>query len=224
MRKTPVYFSISAVLYITVFFSSAHAVSVQSDVLYSGITSSVIPILHGYKVLYQYKPSGTYRLYIVDLAGTNEEVRDNLTKYLWPLDFSGTHAAWITYSGGSGGIPIGGGGGGIGDPGQIPGSGAAYKVELMDIDTKNETKITNDTTYKDFLSMDEQAVIWTDYRHSTASDTFNEIYYSPLNNPSPGRITSTVSYKASVDIHGGKMVWQDYRNAGGGSNADIYFR
>jgi beta propeller repeat protein len=187
----------------------SNAFSVEVEELVTGIATGTTPVISDKTVLYEDFTLGTYRFYTVDVTTkTKTELRNNQTNYLQPYDFCGTHAGWLTYSKGGGG----GGGGNL-----------SYAVQVIDCSSKTVKDIVSDGTYRDFLAMDNQTIIWTDYRHSTAESDFNEVYLSPLGAVAEKRITSTPSYKASLDITDNLMVWQDYRNAGTATtNADIY--
>jgi beta propeller repeat protein len=210
-----------------------------ATVLYENLAVAAAPLLYEKTVLYQGFAGGTYRLYLVDVStGRRAELRNNGTSYLWPIDFGGTRAAWITYSTGSGGggllkaraadYPVGGGGlpidtGGGGGGYPIPIPTAQYRIEAIDVASRTTSTVTSDQSYKDFLAMDKSTVVWTDYRHSTASDTFNEVYMCSATGQNIARVTNAVSFKAGLDVRGNRIVWQDYRNAGSvAANADIY--
>ncbi len=188
---------------------TTHAFSVQVEELVAGISTGITPVLYDGTVLYEDFTLGTYRFYMVDITTkASTELRNNQTNYLQPYDFCGTHAGWLTYSRGGGG----GSGGSL-----------SYAVQIIDCTTKTVKDIVSDGTYRDFMAMDNQTIIWTDYRHSTAESDFNEVYLSLIGTVAEKRITTTPSYKASLDIRGNLMVWQDYRNAGTATtNADIY--
>lgn len=195
--------------------SLVFSITLSTDIIYSNISVNVNPILYGNTVFYEDFALGTYRFYSVDLTSkVRTELRNNVSSYIWPYDFGGSYAGWITSSGGGGG---GGGGGGSGS------GGATYKVQILNTTSKVTTDIMSDAAYKDFMAMDSQFIVWTDFKHTTASDTFNEVYISALNVVNPVRISNTISYKANGDIQGNKIVWQDYRNAKlVNKNADIY--
>ena len=195
------------------FISPLKALTVQVEELYTNISIPTSPIVYGSNVLYEDFSQGTYRFYTIDIISkTKTEIRNNMTSYIFPYDFGGTHAGWITYTGGSGG-------GGM----PVPGGNTSYKIQIINIQSKIVQDVSSDGAFKDFMAMDNQSIVWTDYRHSTTTDTFNEVYLSSITSVNPTRITSTPSYKASGDINGNLIVWQDYRNAGSNStNADIY--
>lgn len=199
-------------------------------VVYDRASIAVIPYLHSGNVVLQDFTQGTYRLKLVNVATRNvTEIRNNMTAYLYPVAFGGTHVAWIGYGSGGGSIPIGGDGGGIGggDIGGsigggdviIPTTGAAYHVMRLDVSSKSEKTVSTDTAYKEFVAADGGKVAWTDYRYFSAGDTTVELY---LYNGSESRITQKQGYKSWPHIRGNRVVWQDYRNAGSTKNADIY--
>ncbi len=184
--------------------TASEAVSVQEEVLYSEPPSYVEPYLSGNNVLYQASLNGTYRLFLVDTeTGSSSEIRNNSTNYLYPLDFAGNHISWMDYSGYE--------------------TAYTFTPVVFDISSETTSEIKSDNSYKEFPAIDNNAIVWADYSHSTSSDTFNEVYYSEISNIDPVRITSVSSYKASLDIDDNIIVWSDYRNAETDtSNGDIF--
>ena len=192
----------------------AFALSVQVSTLFKpGIATT--PLLYDSKVCIEDFVQGSYRLRLVDASsGTAQELRNNMTAYLWPLAYGGTHAAWIGYSTGSGG------------PGGDPATGGipiSYYVQTINATSKTELKVADNIYYIERLAAAANRVAWTDYRYFTASDTTVEIYLYDFSSGSQKRITSQKGYKSAPYIMGNQIVWQDYRNAAADpKNADIY--
>ena len=185
---------------------------------------AALPYIAGARVLYQGYAGGNFRLYLYDIASQQRsELRDNRTNYLYPLDFGTEHAAWITYASSTfnGGI-----GGLLRTTGPMPviPINVEYRIDMIDIASKTTRTVSTTGAYKEFVAADALSIIWTDYTHSTTSDTFPEIYRYTHAGGEVSRISTHVSYKADIDVQGDVVVWQDYRNAGGGNNADIYAR
>jgi beta propeller repeat protein len=192
----------------------AFALSIQVSTLFKpGIATP--PLLYDGKVCIEDFVQGSYRLRLVDASsGTAQELRNNVTAYLWPLAYGGTYAAWIGYSTG------GGGGGGGSGAGGIP---ISYYVQTINAANKTEVKIVENIYYIERLVAAANRVVWTDYRYFTTSDTTIEIYLYDFSSGSERRITSRKGYKSAPYIMGNQIVWQDYRNATqDGKNADIY--
>lgn len=204
------------------------AMDVQVEALYDNLSIAVLPFLYGTEVLYQDGTQGNYRLYVLDI-GTRDPVElHSNQKYLYPLDFGGAAASWITYTAMSGGnLKPMGSESAVGPPGggdDTPVTHEAeYRVDMLDMLSATATTITTNTDYKEFLGMDDASIVWTDFRHTTATDTFSEVYHCRISNESVTRLTDIVSYKAMVAVEGDKVVWQDYRNAQSNPiNADIF--
>jgi beta propeller repeat protein len=201
--------------------TSVHGLDIENSVLYSNVSIPAVPYMHEGSILYQDFSQGTYRFFTLDIAqAVRTEVRDNKMVYLSPAAYNGTHISWITYSsgGGGGGNPIGGM-----RKTSAASQSANYRVDLFTLSSKQTQAISSDAAYKQHLAMDDKRVLWTDFRHSTATDTFSEIYSYSISGGNATRITDAVSYKANGNVQGSIVVWQDYRNAGTNTkNADIY--
>lgn len=205
---------------------STPALSVNTSVLYDKPEIAVIPLLYNGEVLFQDYVQGSYRLYVLPIDGGNKsEIRNNGSKYLYPLDFGGSHAAWISYvaSGTSGGglfkstspvDPV--------DPGTPP-ADAAYYVKGLSMDTQSESDLASDTAYKEFVAVDGKKAVWTDYRHFSTADTTIDVYLYDHGTNKETRLTDNRSYKSHPDIQGNHVVWSDFRNTSSDKyNADIF--
>jgi len=176
--------------------------SIGSSPVELGLTIPVVPLLYGNELLFQDFRRGGYGIYRCNLSTqVTAELRSNTAFYLYPLGFSGNFFAWI---GNRTGIAI-------------------YEVKAFDTRNSTERVISTNGAYKEYLSMDHDHVAWTDYRNSTATDTFSDVYAYSLSAQTETRLTTLPVYKSSVHIQGQRVVWTDYRHAITDSkNASIY--
>jgi beta propeller repeat protein len=205
MLKVP--FFRNASLAVPLFAAGVFAASVQLSFLTKPAVP-VMPNIYDGQVCIQDFTQNSYHLNIVSMSGTITELRNNMSTYLYPLAWGGTHAAWIGSERGSGG------GGGR----------ATYYVQTIAAANKAERKIVEGIYYIEQVTAAANRVVWTDYRHFTTTDTTIEIYMYDMIGSAERRITTQRGYKASPSIFGNSIVWQDYRNAASvKQNADIYF-
>ncbi|MBD3393318.1 MAG: hypothetical protein GF418_14415 [Chitinivibrionales bacterium] len=176
---------------------------------------AVIPDIDGSGIMYQDFREGKYKFISRDLTATEEVIRDNGPAYMHPFDFGGNLLAWIEYKTTYGGMSKRG----IDTP--VPADGDYY-VKVLEVSGGSETHATSDVGYKECIAADGIDVVWTDYRHYSASDTTIELYY--YDGGSESRLTNQQGYKAAPMVRDNAMVWQDYRNATSNqSNADIFY-
>lgn len=191
-------------------FWNASGITITSGPLELVLASPVVPLVHGNQLLFQDYRQGAYRIFQHDLGtSVTTQLRNNTMSYLYPLDFSGDYFSWIEYR--SGGVK----------PAQ--GLPVTYEVKIFTINNSSEQIVSTNGAYKEYLASDPQWVAWTDYRNSTASDTFSDVYVFNVGQNMEMRITAVPAYKASVHVRGRWVVWTDYRNAfSNPKNADIY--
>ena len=201
---------------------STPALSVDVSVLYDKPSIAVMPLLHDGEVLFQDYSKGSYRLYVLPIdGGGKSEVYNSGTTYLHPLDFGGSHAAWIGYTSG------GAGGGLFKSTGPVvpggPGAGASYFVKGIAVNAESATNLAGDGAYKEHVAVDGNRVVWTDYRHFSAGDTTVEVYFYDFAANKESRLTDHNGYKANPAVQGDYIVWADYRNTSSDKhNADIF--